>query len=157
MPTKPLDKTDKAILNLLQEDGRLTNSKIAAALSLSESPCWRRLKRLEEEGFISDYQANLDRRKLNLGVVAFVQLTVSEHDEASTARFEQIILASEHVMACHNTTGEADFLLQVMAEDLDAYSRFVENTLRRLPGISAIRSSLSLREIKHSTRLPLTD
>ncbi len=155
MPVKPLDKTDKAILDLLQHDGRLTNSKIASHLSLSESPCWRRLKRLEDDGYICDYQANLDRRKLGLGVVAFVQLTVSEHDETSTMKFEQIILASEHVLACHNTTGESDFLLQVVARDLDDYSHFVESYLRKLPGVTAIRSSLSLREIKSATRLPV--
>lgn len=151
-----LDRVDIGILERLQHDGRLSNAKLATALSISETPCWRRLKRLEEEGVIEGYQANLNRRKLGLGVMAFVQLTCTEHDEATTRAFEAIIAASANVLACHNTTGEADFLLQVVARDLDDYSLFVEQVLRKLPGVSAIRSNLSLRELKSSSRLPLS-
>ena len=150
-----LDKIDNQILGHLQQDGRLTNAKLASRLSLSETPCWRRLKRLEEDGYISSYQANLDRRKLGYGVMAFVQLSCTIHDEASTQLFEKIILNSDNVLTCHNTTGEADFMLQVVAKDLDDYSKFVEKTLRKLPGISAIRSNLSMREVKSSSRLPI--
>lgn len=150
-----LDKTDQAILRNLQQDGRLTNAKLATRLSLSETPCWRRLKRLEQEGYIDGYQANLDRRKLGFGVMAFVQLSCTHHDPQSTRAFEEAINASANVLSCHNTTGEADFMLQVVAKDLDDYSEFVENVLRKLPGISAIRSNLSLREVKSSNRLPL--
>lgn len=152
---KPLDKTDRQILTHLQNDGRLTNAKLASMLALSETPCWRRLKRLEEEGYIGSYQANLDRRKLGFGVMAFVQISCTDHDEQSTEEFERIVQQSDNVLSCHNTTGEADFLLQVVAKDLDDYSKFVEDTLRKLPGVSAIRSNLSLREVKASTRLPL--
>lgn len=150
-----LDRVDFDILKGVQRDGRLSNAKLALQLSLSETPCWRRLKRLEEEGYIESYQANLDRRKLGFGVMAFVQLSCTEHDEATTRAFVEIIQQSDNVLSCHNTTGDADFLLQVVAKDLDDYSRFVEQTLRRLPSVSAIRSSLSLREIKSSSRLPL--
>ncbi|MGB1110285.1 MAG: Lrp/AsnC family transcriptional regulator [Gammaproteobacteria bacterium] len=150
-----LDRVDYRILSHLQQDGRLSNAKLAERLSLSETPSWRRLKRLEEEGYISGYQANLDRRKLGFGVMAFVQISCTDHDEASTEAFERIIQSSDNVMACHNTTGEADFLLQVVARDLDDYSRFVESTLRKLPGVAAIRSNISLREVKSSSRLPL--
>lgn len=87
--------------------------------------------------------------------MAFVQISCTSHDKESTLLFERIIEESENVQACHNTTGEADFMLQVVAKDLDDYSAFVENTLRKLPGISAIRSNISLREVKSSTRLPL--
>lgn len=139
----------------LQQDGRLTNAKLASRLSLSETPCWRRLKRLEQEGYIDGYQANLDRRKLGFGVLAFVQLSCTVHDPVSTREFETIILNSKNVLSCHNTTGEADFMLQVVAKDLDDYSEFVENVLRKLPGISAIRSNISLREVKASNRLPM--
>lgn len=150
-----LDETDISILHHLQEDGRLTNAKLSTRLSLSETPCWRRLKRLESEGFIGSYQANLDRRKLGFGVLAFIQLSCTHHDEESTRAFEQIITNSENVLSCHNTTGESDFMLQVVAKDLDDYSVFVEKVLRKLPGISAIRSNISLREVKASNRLPL--
>lgn len=152
---KELDRVDVGILKRLQQDGRLTNAKLAQALSLSETPCWRRLKRLEEEGFIESYQANLNRRKLGLGIMAFVQITCTLHDDETTRAFEAIVHASEHILSCYNTTGEADFLLQVVAKDLDDYSRFVEQVLRKLPGVSNIHSNLSLRELKSSSRLPL--
>jgi DNA-binding Lrp family transcriptional regulator len=150
-----VDSTDLRILSNLQMDGRLSNVKLANRLSLSETPCWRRLKRLEEDGFITSYQANLDRRKLGFGVLAFVQISCIDHDEQSTGLFEDIVQQSDNVLSCHNTTGEADFLLQVVAKDLDDYSRFVETTLRKLPGVTGIRSNISLRELKSSTRLPL--
>ncbi|UTP72772.1 Lrp/AsnC family transcriptional regulator [Alteromonas sp. LMIT006] len=153
---RDLDKTDLAIMKRLQSDGRLSNSKIAADLSISEAACWRRIKSLEQEGYIQGYQANLDRRKLGFGVIAFVQLTYVEHNTDTTKHFERVIKESEQVLSCHNTTGDADFLLQVVAKDLDDYSRFVEQVLRKLKGVSAISSSLSLREVTSSTRLPMS-
>lgn len=150
-----LDAVNLQILDLLQNDGRMTNAKLADHLGMSETPSWRRLKRLEENGVIDGYQANLNRRKLGLGVMAFVQLSCSEHDQSSTAEFQRIIEVTPNILACHNTTGEDDFLLIVVARDLDAYSEFVDNTLRRLPGVSSIRSNLSLKEMKASNKLPL--
>ena len=155
MSKNKLTKIDNDILWHMQRDGRLTNAKLANELAMSESPCWRRLKRLEEEGYIESYQANLDRRKLGFGVLAFVQLTCTEHDSDTTTAFEAVIQHCDQVLSCHNTTGDADFLLQVVAKDLDDYSRFIDGTLRKLPGVSAIRSSLSLRELKASSRLPV--
>ncbi len=150
-----IDRVDAEILDMLQENGRLSNAKVAERLSMSETPCWRRLKRLEQDGVIAGYQAVLDRRTLGLGVMAFVQLGCAEHTEAATEEFQKIIQSSPNVLSCHNTTGEADFLLQVVAKDLDDYSRFVESVLRRLPGVSSIRSNISLRELKSSNRLPI--
>ena len=150
-----IDREDAEILDMLQENGRLSNAKVAERLSMSETPCWRRLKRLEQDGVIAGYQAVLDRRTLGLGVMAFVQLGCAEHTEAATEEFQKIIQSSPNVLSCHNTTGEADFLLQVVAKDLDDYSRFVERVLRRLPGVSSIRSNISLRELKSSNRLPI--
>lgn len=150
-----IDKVDRQILTHLQNNGRLTNAKLATDLCMSESPCWRRIKRLEDNGIIHDYQANLNRRKLGLGVMAFVQITCTAHDEKTTRLFEEIIQASDNIMSCHNTTGDADFILQVVAKDLDDYSTFVEEVLRKLPGVSSIHSNLSLREIKSSNRLPI--
>lgn len=150
-----LDRKDVSILKRLQSDGRLSNSRIAAELSISEAACWRRIKNLEQDGYIQGYQANLDRRKLGFGVVAFVQLTYVEHDTKTTEHFERVIRNSKQVLFCHNTTGDADFLLQVVAKDLDEYSRFVEQVLRKLKGVSAIKSSLSLREVASATQLPL--
>lgn len=153
--TTELDEVDRSILRYLQEDGRLSNARLAERLSLSETPCWRRMKRLEAEGYIEGYQANLNRRKLGYGVLAFVQLSVSIHTDEATARFEEVVRSCPEVIACHNITGQADFLLQVVAEDLDSYGAFIDRVFRKLPEIRAIHSSVSLREIKASNRLPL--
>lgn len=150
-----IDNINAEILDLLQNDGRMTNAKLAGHLSMSETPCWRRLKRLEENGIIEGYQANLNRRKLGLGVMAFVQLSCSEHDQTSTAEFQRIIEITPNILACHNTTGADDFLLIVVARDLYDYSVFVDSTLRRLPGVTSIRSNLSLKEMKSSNKLPV--
>jgi len=152
-----IDKVDADILDRLQRDGRLSNAKLAEQISLSETPCWRRVKHLEELGVIAGYQAILDRRKLGFGVMAFVQIVCTQHGEEVTAEFEKVIQACPNVLTCHNTTGEADFLLQVVAKDLDDYSRFVDKVLRKLPGVSSIRSNLSLRELKASNCLPVAD
>ncbi|UVH50907.1 Lrp/AsnC family transcriptional regulator [Pseudomonas sp. CBSPBW29] len=152
-----LDKVDIAISERLQRDGRLSNVKLAEQLSLSEASCWRKQKRLEECGVIEGYQAILNRRKLGLGVMAFVQISCSDHSEEATERFEKIIASAPQVLSCHNTTGEADFLLQVVARDLDSYSRFVEKVLRKLPGVLSIRSNLSLREMKTTHRFPVAE
>jgi DNA-binding Lrp family transcriptional regulator len=140
-----LDKVDLAIADKLQQDGRLSNAKLAEQFAMSEASCWRRQKRLEELGVIEGYKAVLNRRKLGIGVMAFVQIVCTQHSEEATAAFERIIQACPQILACHNTTGEADFLLQVVAHDLDDYSRFVEKVLRKLPGVFSIRSNISLR------------
>ncbi|WP_417268104.1 Lrp/AsnC family transcriptional regulator [Celeribacter baekdonensis] len=150
-----IDAVNADILALLQTDGRMSNARLADHLGMSETPCWRRLKRLEDDGIIEGYQANVNRRKLGLGVMAFVQLRVSEHSPSATAEFQRIIQTTPNILACHNTTGADDFLLIVVARDLDDYSAFVDTTLRRLPGVTSIRSNLSLREMKGSTRLPI--
>ncbi|AOI65725.1 AsnC family transcriptional regulator [Burkholderia territorii] len=150
-----LDRIDRGMLDMLQQDGRVSNARLAEAFSLSETSCWRRLRRLEEAGLIAGYHARLDRRKLGFGVMAFVQIVCTQHGEEVTAEFERLIQASPNVLACDNTTGEADFLLQVVAADLDDYSHFVERVLRKLPGVLSIRSNLSLRQLKSTQRLPI--
>lgn len=154
-PNTPLDDTDRAILRELQADGRLSNARLSEKLALSETPCWRRLKRLEAEGYIESYQANLDRRKLGFGVVAFVQVTLGNHAGETPLHFEQQVARLPEVLSCHNVSGDCDYLMQVVAADLDAYGAFVRDQLRRLPGVTAIRSNLSLRQLKSSSALPL--
>ncbi|MDD3481769.1 Lrp/AsnC family transcriptional regulator [Azovibrio restrictus] len=154
-PNTPLDDTDRAILRELQADGRLSNARLSEKLALSETPCWRRLKRLEAEGYIESYQANLDRRKLGFGVVAFVQVTLGNHAGETPLRFEQQVSQLPEVLSCHNVSGDCDYLMQVVAPDLDAYGAFVRDQLRRLPGVTSIRSNLSLRQLKSSSALPL--
>lgn len=150
-----LDATDQRILSLLQADGTLTHHQLAEQVALSVTPCWRRLKRLEEDGFITGYQANLSRRKLGLDVLAYVQVSFLVVTDQSIRHFEALLQSRPEVMSCHKVTGQADYMLQVVAKDLDAYGDFVENVLRLVPGVSTIHSSLAMREIKTSHQFPI--
>lgn len=150
-----LDDTDLAILALLQKDASISNAELSERLSLSLTPCWRRRKRLEEEGVIKDYQANLDRKMLGLEIMAFVHVRFAVHSDHTPEDFEAVIKELPQVQACHKITGDADYLLQVLAEDLDAYSDFVESVLRRQLGIASIQSSLALKEVKATSRVAI--
>lgn len=151
-----LDEVDKRLLRFLQEDGSLSSAALGERLAMTVTPCWRRRKRLEDLGIIRDYQANLDRRKLGFDVLAFAQVRFGDHSGDAPDRFEQVILGLPEVLSCHKVTGEADYVLTVLATDLESYGRFVEDVLRRQPGIASIQSSLALREIKAVTRIPVT-
>ncbi|WP_306579750.1 Lrp/AsnC family transcriptional regulator [Pseudomonas sp.] len=151
-----LDDTDRELLRLLQEDGTLSSAALGERLSMTVTPCWRRRKRLEELGIIKDYQANLDRRKLGYDVMAFAQVRFGNHSAEAPDEFEQVILKLPQVLSCHKATGEADYVLTVLATDLESYGRFVEEVLRRQPGIASIQSSLALREVKAVSRIPVT-
>ena len=150
-----LDKIDRAILIALQADGRATNASLADAVGLSETPCARRHKRLEAEGYIEGYRAILSRSALQLGVVAFAQVRFNVHDRQLSDRFEREIQAIPRIVSCHNISGSADYLLQVVARDLEDYGVFIRDVLRVLPGVTAVESTLSLREVKRHTGLPL--
>jgi Lrp/AsnC family transcriptional regulator, leucine-responsive regulatory protein len=150
-----LDRIDRAILAALQQDGRLSVARLAEQVGLSETPCARRLKRLEGEGYIDGYRAMLSRKALELGVVAFAQVRFSVHDRALSDRFEREIQGISRIVSCHNISGTADYLLQVVAHDLDEYGIFMRDVLRTLPGVTAVESILSLREVKRDGGLPL--
>jgi len=154
-PKDALDETDLDILRALQADGRLSNAKLAEKLALSETPCWRRLKRLEAEGFLEGYQANINRKKLGYGVVAFAQVTLGNHAGETPLLFEKYVASMPEILSCHNVTGDCDYMLQIVAENLETYGTFVRDKLRKLPGVTSIQSSLSLREVKSSTTLPI--
>ena len=156
MSNYKLDQTDCAILALLQTDGRASNVKLANKLNLSETPCWRRLKRLEEVGYIQGYQANLNRKLLGFGVLAFVQIKFSIHTDESLVEFERAIQEIPEVLSCHNISGESDYLLQVVSESLESYEKLSRNVIRRLPGVTSVKTSFSLMEIKASTLLPIS-
>ncbi|MDR5817627.1 MULTISPECIES: Lrp/AsnC family transcriptional regulator [unclassified Caballeronia] len=150
-----LDRIDRAMLAALQQDGRMPVAKLAERVGLSETPCARRLKRLESEGYIDGYRAVLSRKALQLGVVAFAQVRFSVHDRALSDRFEREIRGISRILSCHNISGTADYLLQVVARDLDEYGEFLRDVLRTLPGVTAVESMLSLREIKRDSGLPM--
>jgi Lrp/AsnC family transcriptional regulator, leucine-responsive regulatory protein len=150
-----LDKLDRAILGALQADGRMPIARLAETVGLSETPCARRLKRLEQDGYIERYRAMLSRRALGYGVVAYVSVRFAVHDRALADRFEREICAIERILACHNVAGTADYILMIVARDLDDYGTFMRDELRSLPGVTSVESALSLREVKGEGRLPL--
>jgi Lrp/AsnC family leucine-responsive transcriptional regulator len=150
-----LDAGDLRILNFLQMEGRLTNQELADKAGMSTSPCWRRVRRLEESGVIRGYQAVLDRRRLGLGVLAFIRIGIDSHSEAEARRFEKDVLKLDEVVACYSIAGDADFLLQVVARDLDAYAEFAMTVVRRLPRIKEMQTTFVLKEIKPMQGLPI--
>jgi len=154
-PTESLDQTDLQLMRHLQEDGRLSNAKLAQRVALSETPCWHRLRKLESEGYIQGYQAMLDRRKLGLGELAFISLNFSPHTAEAFEALEKLVEANDQVLTCHRVTGEADFVMMVVAEDLDSVRDCIDKVLRTLPNVATVRTSLSLREVKFSSKLPL--
>ncbi|SAL31414.1 AsnC family transcriptional regulator [Caballeronia turbans] len=150
-----IDRIDRAMLAALQQDGRMPVAKLAERVGLSETPCARRLKRLESEGYIDGYRAVLSRKALQLGVVAFAQVRFSVHDRALSDRFEREIQGIPRIVSCHNISGTADYLLQIIARDLDEYGVFMRDILRTLPGVTAVESMLSLREVKRDSGVPV--
>lgn len=150
-----LDKTDRAILMAMQGDGRTTNASLAESVGLSETPCARRLKRLEADGYIEGYRAVLSKSALHIGVTAFALVRFGVHDRRLADEFERQIQAIERIVSCHNVSGSADYLLHVVARDLEDYGAFMRDVLRALPGVTSVESVLSLREVKRDAGLPL--
>jgi len=150
-----LDRYDIAILRALQQDARLSNAELATRIGLSAAPTWRRVKWLEEQGFITGYRAELDRRKIGLGVLAFVRIDADRNTATSTRELEDAIRRLPEVIACHYISGSGTFELQVMATDLDAFSRFALDTLMKLPHVKDLHTSFSLGEVKSGGALPL--
>lgn len=151
-----LSQSDKRILRTLQRDGGISNVALAEAIGMSPSPCLRRVRQLEEDGYIQRKVAILDRRKLGIGIVAFVEVTVPQiEDRPIVEDFKRAVAAEPAIVGCYVTAGQFDFLLKVVARDLDAYSALTQTVLLRLPGVRNIRSSFVLEAIKDSTELPI--
>ncbi|WP_275556737.1 Lrp/AsnC family transcriptional regulator [Mixta sp. Marseille-Q2659] len=147
--------TEIKILRLLQDDARVTNQDLADKVGMSASPCWRKVRKLEEEGVIQGYRAVLDRKKIGLGVMVFVRVAIDSHSEAEAKKFEEEVTALEDVVACYSIGGDTDFLLQVVAPDLDSYADFAMSVIRRLPGIKEMQSMFVLKEIKPLVNYPV--
>ena len=150
-----LDKIDLKILKALQEDASRSAAEIAEAVGLSQSPCWRRIQRLKDEGYISKIVAVLNPEKLNLRTQLFVQVKVSRADVVNLNEFSQTIRNFPEVMECHVILGAFDFLLRVVAQDIHAYEKFFFEKLSRVPGIQEVNSFVAVSEIKATTALPL--
>ena len=151
-----LDKFDIAILQELQADGRLTNAELAQRVGLSAAPCWRRVRALEEAGYIRGYRAEIDREKVGLGVLAFVRLDADRNSGDVTRSLEAAIRRVPEVVSCHYISGSGTFELQVVSRDLNHFSRLAREVLINLPNVKDLHTSFSLGEVKAAAALPLS-
>ena len=150
-----LDKFDIQILHELQADARLTNAELAQRVGLSAAPCWRRVRALEQAGFIKGYHAEIDRQKIGLGVLAFVRLDADKNTGERTREMEEAIRRIPEIVSCHYISGAGTFELQVVAKDLDSFSQLARQVLINLPNVKDLHTSFSLGEVKASRALPL--
>jgi Lrp/AsnC family transcriptional regulator, leucine-responsive regulatory protein len=150
-----LDRFDLAILHHLQADGRLTNAELAQRVGLSAAPCWRRVRALEEGGYIKGYRAEIDRHKIGLDVLAFVRLDADRNAGNITRELEDAIRKLPEVISCHYISGTGTFELQVVSRDLNTFSQFAREVLINLPHVKDLHTSFSLGEVKASSALPL--
>ena len=150
-----LDKFDIAILSALQNDARLTNTELAQRIGLSSAPCWRRVRALEDNGFITGYRAEINRHKIGLGVLAFVRLDAARHSGDVLLALEEAIRAIPEVVSCHYISGTGTFELQVVSRDLNTFSQFARDVLINLPNVKDLHTSFSLGEVKASSALTL--
>ena len=150
-----LDVVDRAILSLLQDDGRLANVDLADAVNLSPSACLRRVRRLEEEGFINQYVALIDPSKVGMGTNVFVEITLSSQAEDALDAFEAAVTARPEIMSCHLMAGDFDYLLRVVIDDVADYEALHRTHLAQLPGVARLVSSFALRPVCDRTAYPL--
>ncbi|QXI44250.1 Lrp/AsnC family transcriptional regulator [Pseudomonas wayambapalatensis] len=151
----PLDRTDRALLGALQDNARLTVAELADQVALTTSPCWRRVKLLEEGGYITGYQAILSPKSLGFGVTAFVSIMMESHNKDAARAFEKRLMEIPKIVACHNISGRYDFLLEVLARDLESFGEFAREVLQTLPGVKEIYSSFSYKAVKERRVIPV--
>jgi Lrp/AsnC family leucine-responsive transcriptional regulator len=145
---QPSDKTDRVLLRALQDNARLTSGELAQMANLSQSPAWRRVKQLEDAGTIKGYHAALDRRALGYSVLAFALVGIDHQNEASSQAFAKAMAEIPEVVLFHAISGQADYLVGMVARDLDHYSELLQKKLHRLPGVRQVQSHFSLQEFK---------
>jgi Lrp/AsnC family transcriptional regulator, leucine-responsive regulatory protein len=155
MPKLDLDKVDCRIIAELQADGRLSNVELADKIGLSASPCLRRVKRLEQEGYIAGYRAALQRDRIGLGFSVFLGVKIDGHANERALTFEKAVVAMPEVVACHLVSGDADYILEVVVPDLGDYQRFLVGRLLELPIVREVRSNIAIQTLKAGAPLPL--
>jgi Lrp/AsnC family leucine-responsive transcriptional regulator len=155
MSAVDLDRTDLLLIKALQGEGRLTNAELAEHVHLSPSACLRRVQRLERDGVIAGYAAQVDAERLGLGLQAFVRVQLARHDAATVEAFSAFVGQWDEVIACHALTGDMDYLLQVAVRDLEHFSRFLLDRLLNQAGVADVNSSFVLRTVKAFRGLPL--
>ncbi len=149
-----LARQDRQILAALQRDSRLTMQELADKVGMSSSAAWRRVKSLEEAGIIDRYVVIVNPKKAGFGLSSMVHVSLARHEQANVEHFVREVLRHPEVLECFATSGEADFHLRVVVEDIDAYNAFLDDFIFKLPGVSQVRSNIVLKEIKADTALP---
>lgn len=152
---RQLDRTDIAILNKLQVDAAMTNVELARSVNLSATPCFNRVKAMEELGLIRQQVTLLDAKMLGLHVNVFIHVSLEKQVEGALQRFESAIAERPEVMECYLMTGDADYLLRVLVPDIQSLESFILHHLTKVPGVANIRSSFALKQVRYKTALPL--
>ncbi len=150
-----LDTTDRKILSALQRKGRMSNSDLSEKVNLSPSACHRRVQRLEKDGYIRDYVALLDARRMGVATTVFVEITLQGQADEVLEAFEKAVSRVPDVLECHLMAGTADYILKVVAENTDDFARIHRHYLARLPGVAQMQSSFALRTVFKTTALPV--
>ncbi|SHO67065.1 Lrp/AsnC family transcriptional regulator, leucine-responsive regulatory protein [Pseudoxanthobacter soli DSM 19599] len=156
MPDPQLDAIDRKILRVLQTDGKISVAELAQKVGLSPSPCSRRIGLLEKAGIIKGYAAIVDQKKVGLPISAFASIKLERQREEDLDRFEEIVARWPEVLDCYLMTGQRDYLMRIVAADLEAYERFIKDKLTRLENIASIETSFALGQVKRSEVLPLS-
>ncbi|HEY8050495.1 MAG TPA: Lrp/AsnC family transcriptional regulator [Ramlibacter sp.] len=151
---EPLDRQDLILLSELQRDSRQTVQQLADAAGLSSTPAWKRIKEMEASGVIRGYTALVDREKVGLSLAVLAEINLTRHNEDDVRRFEREVASCPQIVSCYATTGQADYVIKVLVPDIKAYESFLHEVLFKLPGVTHVRSSVVLKEIKSQTRLP---
>lgn len=150
-----LDRYDRTILQALQRNGRLSNRELAEQVGLSAAPCWRRVKRLEEEGYIQDYIAQLNPKTLGLQVAAFAEVSLDNHHTETLDAFNKTVESCPQILECHSVSGQCDYFLKIVEKDMGSYENFLSGTLLQIKGIRSINTMFSLKQSKLIRELPL--
>jgi DNA-binding Lrp family transcriptional regulator len=153
--TKALDRVDRRILDELQADARISNQDLAKRVGLSPAPCWRRLRRLEVDGFIASYATLLDPKAIGLPILAYAQVTLENHHPESVRQFDELIARRPEVLECHSMSGTNDYLLRIVAGSIEAYEHFLSTHVLQTKAVRSVNTSFVLRTKKLTTRLPL--
>ena len=152
---KVLDRVDRRILDTLQADARISNQELAKRVGLSPAPCWRRLRRLEEEGFISGYATLLEASAIGLPILAYALVTLDNHHADTVRQFDRLIQDRPEVLECHSMSGPNDYLLRIVAASMEAYEHFLSTQVLQLAAVRSVNTSFVLRTKKSTTRLPV--
>ena len=150
-----LDETDRKILRLMQADASMTVQAIADAVGLSLSPCWRRIKRLKEDGVVTGQVTLVDQRAAGLTLTALANVSLNDHHDDSVAAFERAVAGWPEVLESHAVTGDRDYFLRIVVPDMESYERFLSQKLLKEPVVASVNSRFSLRRVKYSTALPV--